>query len=165
MQVVEQNEEDSLFGYPTDQFIMNQGKNCNKKSHEINLSSPLDKHTESGMWYFYCDYCSYKSIRKSDLKKHLLLHTREKKFQCPHCVYRSHHRQQLNIHIKTKHISLDNLLCFYCQYRATDLHNLNNHTVQAHVNENTHTCSFCPYITSTRSSLSRHQVTHFKKWK
>ena len=51
--------------------------------------------------YFNCDFCSYKSLRKDYLQKHVRTHTGEKPYQCSYCDYRSAQKQNVNVHEKT----------------------------------------------------------------
>ncbi|XP_037804241.1 zinc finger protein 581-like [Penaeus monodon] len=52
---------------------------------------------------YSCPSCPYRANQKSDLKRHLLVHTGERPFACPHCPYRVNYRYDLAKHIRRRH--------------------------------------------------------------
>ncbi|XP_071528433.1 uncharacterized protein [Panulirus ornatus] len=50
-----------------------------------------------------CGKTFYGFNRKFLLKRHMITHTGEKPFQCPHCPHRANLKQNLEVHIKRKH--------------------------------------------------------------
>ncbi|XP_069971243.1 zinc finger protein 219 [Penaeus vannamei] len=44
---------------------------------------------------YSCPHCPYRANQKSDLKRHLLVHTGARPFACPHCPYRVNYRYDL----------------------------------------------------------------------
>lgn len=54
----------------------------------------------------HCDICNKRFVginRKYLLKRHLITHSGEKPFKCPHCDHRANIKQNMDVHIKRKH--------------------------------------------------------------
>lgn len=47
----------------------------------------------------YCDQCEYKTPTKSHLRNHMLAHTGNRQYQCPHCTYNSNFSNALTRHM------------------------------------------------------------------
>ena len=109
---------------------------------------------------FYCSACPYRSVRRCDLKKHLLTHTKDKAYPCPHCNYKGLLKQHLMNHFENQHSSHRPYLCPYCTYRHEELSILVNHVKEHALCEGLFACSYCPFITTHRSSLTRHVNKH-----
>nr|XP_045582688.1 chorion transcription factor Cf2-like isoform X29 [Procambarus clarkii] len=77
-----------------------------------------------------CPYCTYSTVRKDHMSKHIRTHTGEKPFTCPHCIYSAASKDNLRQHIRT------------------------------HTGEKPYSCSFCPYRASHRSTLQFHMLKH-----
>ncbi|XP_064092707.1 zinc finger and BTB domain-containing protein 7C-like isoform X18 [Macrobrachium nipponense] len=78
----------------------------------------------------HCPYCSYASIKTTNLARHIHTHTGEKPFACPHCPFRATQEDNLKRHIRT------------------------------HTGEKPYACALCPYRSRQQSSLKRHLWTH-----
>ena len=61
----------------------------------INTVHSRDK--SSGI--LYCDQCEYKTPTKSHLRNHMLAHTGNRQYQCPHCTYNSNFSNALTRHM------------------------------------------------------------------
>ena len=73
---------------------------------------------------YKCWICDLRTRDKSDMNRHVRVHTGEKPFSCPHCPYRS--AQKLSIHIRRKHKGELRFFawlpkCVFCQPAAGDL--------------------------------------------
>lgn len=55
-----------------------------------------------------CPECGLWCAFKSQLVKHMYIHTGEKPYSCPHCTYKARQRGTLNKHIKCLHPELFN---------------------------------------------------------
>ena len=47
----------------------------------------------------YCDQCEYKTPTKSHLRNHMLAHSGNRQYQCPHCTYNSNFSNALTRHM------------------------------------------------------------------
>eukprot|EP00116_Pleurobrachia_bachei_P003646 sb/3463908/ len=47
----------------------------------------------------YCDQCEYKTPTKSHLRNHMLAHSGNRQYQCPHCTYSSNFSNALTRHM------------------------------------------------------------------
>ena len=70
------------------------------RNHENLGNEPI----KLGPQKYGCPFCSKIMQQPSWLKRHILIHTGEKPFQCKHCVYAAKRNSQLDRHILSKHI-------------------------------------------------------------
>ncbi|XP_042877545.1 zinc finger protein 513-like [Penaeus japonicus] len=77
-----------------------------------------------------CPYCTYTTVRKDHMTKHVRTHTGEKPFMCPHCPFRSCTKNTMNNHVRI------------------------------HTGEKPYSCTLCPYRAVQRSTLKGHMLTH-----
>ncbi|KAK7008179.1 hypothetical protein SK128_021003 [Halocaridina rubra] len=75
--------------------------------HESDYSD--QSHVEGDVSFddaIFCEVCGkifQGRSRKWKLNRHMFLHTGEKPFQCPYCSHRANQRNNLRIHIRSKH--------------------------------------------------------------
>nr|XP_045582674.1 zinc finger and BTB domain-containing protein 7A-like isoform X16 [Procambarus clarkii] len=81
-----------------------------------------------------CPYCPYVSIYATNMKNHILTHTKEKPYACPHCPYRCIQKGRIKVHIST------------------------------HTGEKPYSCPHCPYQTADNGNLKRHIATHVRAY-
>ncbi|CAL4224052.1 unnamed protein product, partial [Meganyctiphanes norvegica] len=99
------------FNYPVEADDKN-GKNRSQKIH-------------------YCDLCGRGFNFKSWLKRHMLVHSTEKTYNCPHC---------------DKHFTRDSIL--------------KTHMDRVHPDETTYSCTQCDYICNSSDLLEMHTRAH-----
>ncbi|XP_045582664.1 zinc finger and BTB domain-containing protein 7A isoform X6 [Procambarus clarkii] len=105
-----------------------------------------------------CPYCTYSTIRKDHLMKHICTHTGEKPFPCSYCTYGATTKDKLQQHVRT-HTGEKPFTCPHCPFRSSTKNTMNNH-VRIHTGEKPYCCSYCPYRASQRSALQCHLVKH-----
>ena len=54
---------------------------------------------------YACPYCSKIFKTSSRVRRHILIHTGEKPFFCPHCKYKTNQRSHLQLHVQNQHWS------------------------------------------------------------
>ncbi len=80
--------------------------------HDVN-PEPIDelpnalRFVRSGSTMYRCALCGKESTQKSDMRKHLRVHTGEKPFKCTVCGKAFSVNSSWNKHMKTQHRSLD----------------------------------------------------------
>ena len=55
---------------------------------------------------FQCPYCLKIMERRTDVIKHIRIHTGEKPFVCPFCPHECTQKSNLNTHIRKYHVDL-----------------------------------------------------------
>lgn len=96
------------------------------------LSHNCQTISESPNYPYVCCICSNVTNQVWQFKRHLLVHTKEKKFSCPDCKYRSCYMNDLEKHIRT------------------------------HTGEKPFTCKLCSFSSAQSSSLRKHMKLHVK---
>ncbi|GBM51307.1 Zinc finger protein 358, partial [Araneus ventricosus] len=52
-----------------------------------------------------CMVCQYRSSKRSNMNRHLKIHTDERPFSCPHCGQRFTQKENMLRHIRLVHVS------------------------------------------------------------
>ncbi|CAL1301204.1 unnamed protein product [Larinioides sclopetarius] len=139
----------------------------------------------NSMHLFRCPHCTYSSNLKGNLKKHMLIHTGERQFECKFlnfsagfvqqiafpatntktsvyhchlCAYASPHKSNLKTHMLV-HTKERQFVCVHCKKAFTTKGNLKMHA-RIHSGERPYECSICDKKFTQKSSLLSHQFTH-----
>lgn len=113
-----------------------------EKSNE-NILKIKNHFDPTEMIKYACNECRYVTYRKSDLKKHLLIHSKVCPYRCVFCSKRFSQKHHLDFHIVSKHPENENVL----------------------LTRKVHQCNICKYKTICRSHLTRHKEKHKKEQK
>jgi KRAB domain-containing zinc finger protein len=79
--------------------------------------------------------------------------------KCPHCSYQSG-RQEMQLHIKAKHLKVKDYVCELCGYSTGSPGNFERHKKAVHLGVKSHMCSVCGYATHQLANLQKHVRTH-----
>ncbi|CAH2101319.1 unnamed protein product [Euphydryas editha] len=75
-----------------------------------------------------CAHCDYRCVTKSDMEKHLRVHSGIKKFKCTQCSAGFHTTSNLNDHVRRCHSSAEKrFACELCPKRFHERSKLNRH--------------------------------------
>ncbi|CAG7822501.1 unnamed protein product [Allacma fusca] len=78
----------------------------------------------------FCSYCSYSSLNKSKLTRHVSIHFDNKPYQCQYCTYRCRNSTDIKTHERT------------------------------HTGERPYKCSICPAAFAQAGAFAKHRRTH-----
>lgn len=102
-----------------------------------------------------CHLCKYKGVTKTELNKHLLIHSGTKPFGCNYCDYRCRNKFYLKEHIQYKHTKDTNFSCQECDYKCVTKTALTTH-IHKHTGEKPYACDLCEYRSSEIRLLKLH---------
>ena len=82
--------------------------------------------------YYKCDFCQKSFVRPSVLKKHLIVHNQEKKFECEICNVKFKRKHDMNVHLKKHLLVTDQFKCNICDMSFSKSFNLKRHNDKYH---------------------------------
>lgn len=107
---------------------------------------------------FICVMCEKRFGRRSDLRKHSIVHTGIRPFGCPVCGKNFSRNTNLTKHLRI-HSGLKPHVCQQCPRSFTTRADLLRHT-QVHSEIKPFQCSHCPATYSRRYKFLHHEKTH-----
>ncbi|XP_077419367.1 uncharacterized protein LOC144050185 [Vanacampus margaritifer] len=105
-----------------------------------------------------CSHCGKTFVNKYGLKKHLILHTGEKRFRCSDCGKRFTWKVHLITHART-HTGEKPFACSVCGKTFAQKGHVRTH-MKIHTGEKPFACSVCNFSFGGRSGLAKHMKTH-----
>lgn len=139
---------------------------CNKIlfSEKTLLEHVQIKHEKKPRNYrLLCYICGIGIKSKGTLKDHLLVHTREKPYNCEKCDKRYRTKAALSGHIARAHLDVRNHICSICGRGFYDRVILENHT-RTHTGERPFKCHVCDKCFSFQAALRTHMKIHTKTY-
>ena len=111
---------------------------------------------------YSCDRCSYSATTSGNLRRHQLIHTEVRQFQCGVCATKFRQKTHLVRHVKHKHQDKD----IHYQYAAGTPEvkvQLQQQQLQEIADDHTHMplfCADCDFSAMSREELKQHENLH-----
>ena len=96
--------------------------NSQNKNHSLSIEYFFDEATKE----YCCNTCSYKSIVKLSIIRHLLTHSGVKPFKCQFCEYSCTQKGHLTPHLRT-HSGVKPFKCHFCEFSFSQKGSLKRH--------------------------------------
>ena len=117
---------------------------------------------------YACTRCSFKALRKLDLKTHLRTNHKESKsnrcetVSCIHCSFKAASKFDLKIHLRTIHeetkfSSAEAISCIHCIFKATNKSNLKTHMRTEHTDSKL-SCNYCDIKFNSEAAYRNHKI-------
>ncbi|XP_067625485.1 zinc finger protein piragua [Eurosta solidaginis] len=110
---------------------------------------------------YVCAICKKGFVRRSDLKKHTIVHTGVRPFACPVCGKSFSRNTNLTKHIRI-HNSIKPHVCTYCPRSFSSAIDLLRH-VRTHTSSRPYQCTRCPSTFSRQDKLQLHEEAHYRR--
>lgn len=124
-------------------------------NHQIEVHNSKIKHEA-------CHKCDYKTIRKTDLSRHYLVHGGELPYSCNYCPSRFKIKSVLTEHTMRLHSGDKRYKCTKCHYKFNTSNDLRRHAT-IHTGEKPFECNECHSKFRLREFLRSHMRTHVGK--
>ncbi|OWF48211.1 uncharacterized protein LOC110453388 [Mizuhopecten yessoensis] len=125
-----------------------------------------------------CCYCTYQAKWPSDLQRHMVVHTVEKRYKCPHCNKQYKYVGDLNVHLRrdhkkepgsVKHVKVPTIpnrksspaifKCPSCSFTSPWKSEVDRHS-KLHKGDKPFCCKHCTYQTHWKGDIRRHMYKH-----
>ncbi|KAM7352729.1 piragua [Cochliomyia hominivorax] len=110
---------------------------------------------------YVCALCNKGFCRRSDLKKHAIVHTGVRPFVCPICAKSFSRNTNLTKHMRI-HSSIKPFVCKQCPRSFTTAPELMRH-IRTHSEGRTFKCSKCSATFARKDKLQAHEQSHYRK--
>uniref|UniRef100_A0A673ASX8 Zinc finger protein 865 n=1 Tax=Sphaeramia orbicularis TaxID=375764 RepID=A0A673ASX8_9TELE len=131
---------------------------CQKRfTHKSNLRRHLTIHT--GLKLFSCEICDAKFTQKSHIRNHMVRHAKVKPFSCSVC----HKTFTREIHVKAHMIAHSGKELFHCSICGAGFPqrtSVRDHMMSSHTENRPFKCSHCPKAFKRQPHLERHEAIH-----
>ena len=109
---------------------------------------------------YKCNHTNcYKSYKhKLGLKRHIMVHSGDKPFECDHCSKAFHTKYELKIHVR-KHTGEKPYKCDYCSKGYAQKGSLTKH-IRIHTGEKPFKCDYCSKAFNAKYGLKMHVVIY-----
>ena len=97
---------------------------------------------------------SMHAVEKSELNKHIRIHSLEKPFKCEQCHFAGTRKSDLSLHMRT-HSGDKSYKCNQCEYASRQSSHLKTH-MMTHGGEKFHNCDQCEYSSRYAGNLKTH---------
>ena len=109
---------------------------------------------------YACDRCSYSATTSGNLRRHQLIHTEVRQFQCSVCAAKFRQKTHLVRHVKYKHHEKD--VHYQCAEAKPDA-KVHAQLQQEIADDHAHTplvCADCDFSATSREELKQHEKLH-----
>ena len=94
---------DSGLGWLARQLQMDSGSGSHTSSDQLQTAGKNNLISGDRRNKYKCPICGKENRDNSDLRRHFMIHTGEKPYQCPNCQYRTAQRRTLQHHMMRAH--------------------------------------------------------------
>ena len=142
------------------------GKLCKTSQRLRNHIEVVHKKESSGdmveKQLFQCYICNRHSVSSEGLKRHMWIHTGEKRCMCSKCGKQFSRPELLKRHQKI-HTGEEPFICSFCGKKFVFSQHLKKHT-RIHTGEKPFVCSICSRGYANAETLRKHMELHAKAW-